>query len=297
MAKFRILSLDGGGFMGVIAARALQKLNLTGSDFDLIAGTSTGAILAAGLRIGLNPSDILELYRTEGEKIFPAYWRRLFNLRAFGGLFRSRYSSEPLKEILKKYFGKRKFTEVQNKLIVNSYNIRTKEFLCFRSWCDTYRERDLHDVILSSCSAPVYFESNGDEVDGGVVVNNPSMVAIAAALKEGIRLEDIELVSIGTGKTKVGGGQPGGKLGAVSWGLKFAPLTLEGTSKVVHYQCKEILEDRYFRFDPEYRFSSDSMDDASKVQFENLLKDADYEIERIRTDRSKPYLVPFQDRI
>lgn len=289
--KFKILSLDGGGFMGVIAARFLQKLNLRGSDFDLIAGTSTGSILAAGLRLGLTPSDFLELYRVEGKNIFPPYWKRLFTLRAFGGLFRSRYSSEPLKKILDRYFQNTGFSEV-DKLIVTTYNIQTKEFICARSWTGNYSGRLLKDLVLSSCSAPVYFEPNGSEVDGGIVVNNPSMVAVASAIKLGVDVKDIELVSIGTGYLKEPMGALASKLGAVSWGVNFPSLTLQGTSQVVDYQCKQIFKESYFRFDPLLRFANDKMDEAGKEQFENLLKDADYQID---TDRE--YIDKFFDKL
>ncbi len=75
---FRILSLDGGGIRGIIAARILQVVEqqLGGplnQHFDLIAGTSTGSFLAAGVALGFNSQQLINLYQDCGKTIFP-YW-------------------------------------------------------------------------------------------------------------------------------------------------------------------------------------------------------------------------------
>ena len=78
--SFRILALDGGGIKGAFTAAALTTLEETlgvpvTSQFDLIAGTSTGGILALGLGLGLRPRDMLEFYRKRGPVVFPiARW-------------------------------------------------------------------------------------------------------------------------------------------------------------------------------------------------------------------------------
>jgi Patatin-like phospholipase len=76
--KFRILSIDGGGIRGIFPAAVLAGLEreFTGgrsiaSYFDLVAGTSTGGILALGLGAGYTAADLLELYVTRGNEIFP----------------------------------------------------------------------------------------------------------------------------------------------------------------------------------------------------------------------------------
>src|SRR5580700_7112905 len=78
--RFRILSIDGGGIRGIFPAAVLAGLErrFTGGRsianyFDLIAGTSTGGILALGLGAGYNASDLLELYTLRGCEVFPPF--------------------------------------------------------------------------------------------------------------------------------------------------------------------------------------------------------------------------------
>ena len=71
---YRILSLDGGGIRGVLTARVIERLVEKKPDlldkFDMVAGTSTGAILACGLASGRGPREIIELYEQKGPSIF-----------------------------------------------------------------------------------------------------------------------------------------------------------------------------------------------------------------------------------
>ena len=76
---FRILSMDGGGIRGIFPAAVLAYLEQehlqgksTGDYFDLIAGTSTGGILALGLGAGLTASEMLQMYLEEGHRVFPS---------------------------------------------------------------------------------------------------------------------------------------------------------------------------------------------------------------------------------
>src|SRR5208283_110292 len=106
---FRILSIDGGGMKGVFPASFLATIEKTiegpiGEYFDLIAGTSTGGILALGLGLGFQASELLELYRGRGNAIFPPsinerirHWLRS----------RNRYSPEPLRAALTDVFGQK----------------------------------------------------------------------------------------------------------------------------------------------------------------------------------------------
>ncbi|NET41586.1 MAG: hypothetical protein F6K15_06510 [Okeania sp. SIO2B3] len=112
---FKILSLDGGGIRGVIAARILieiekkikeQKGKSLHEYFDLIAGTSTGSIIAALIATGTESTNILKLYQEEGINIFP-YQSRLSPKRLplilKYGISAPKFSSEGLIKVLKKY--------------------------------------------------------------------------------------------------------------------------------------------------------------------------------------------------
>ena len=106
---FRILSIDGGGIKGAFPAAflcAVQEV-LQGpiaDYFDLIAGTSTGGIIALGLGLGLSPSEILKFYTTSGTAIFPASQKWSTRVKHY---FTAKYSSDPLQDALRLAFGDR----------------------------------------------------------------------------------------------------------------------------------------------------------------------------------------------
>jgi len=95
----KLLAIDGGGIRGIYASHVLERIQrefstVFDSEFDLIAGTSTGSIIAAAIAFGIPVSKVTELYRETGPSIFkPKKW-------TFGGTVSSRYSSEPLRTAL-----------------------------------------------------------------------------------------------------------------------------------------------------------------------------------------------------
>src|SRR4051794_12467303 len=110
LPPFRILSLDGGGIMGAFAASALATFErATGrrvvEHFDLIAGTSTGGIIAIGLAMGTPAAEITRFFETEGPKIFP---KRSGINRWLGrarDIVQPRYSSSALGEAIRGVVG------------------------------------------------------------------------------------------------------------------------------------------------------------------------------------------------
>ena len=101
-ANFRILSIDGGGIKGIFPAAVLAYLEENcldgqpiGDYFDLIAGTSTGGIIALGLGAGLAARSLLDLYANEGHRVFPPKQRQK-GRRLFRRLWRNRYDRAPL---------------------------------------------------------------------------------------------------------------------------------------------------------------------------------------------------------
>ena len=108
--RFQILSLDGGGLRGMFSAALLARLeedlDLRVVDhFDLIAGTSTGGIIALGLGLGLSPREILQFYTDHGPRIF----RDRSRLRGLRHLLRAKYSAGPLRAALTDVLGQRTF--------------------------------------------------------------------------------------------------------------------------------------------------------------------------------------------
>lgn len=216
MKKFKILSIDGGGIRGVYSAIILKeiedKFNIKLHEhFDLIAGTSTGSILAASIALGIPLSEVIDLYKNEGDKIF--------KLRTIGikGLFKSRYKNDHLKAILADRFKNKTLSDpsIKTRLLIPTTDISNGDVHIIKSYYIPEFKRDkdrkIRDVVLSSCSAPLYFNPNKLDkyllADGGLWANNPSLVALTEGIGkiksiegvEKITLENTHLLSIGTG--------------------------------------------------------------------------------------------------
>jgi Patatin-like phospholipase len=131
---FRILSLDGGGIRGVFPAAFLARLeehleHPIGRYFDLIAGTSTGGIIAIGLGLGLSAGDILKLYVEQGSAIFDQEHGAVKNwvrakVRGMAHLFVTKHSSEPLRRALEGVLGRRRLGESRTRLVKSGSGAR-----------------------------------------------------------------------------------------------------------------------------------------------------------------------------
>ena len=110
----RILALDGGGIRAILSIQILRQVETMlrarqpaaaradfrlGDYFDLIGGTSTGAIIATGLALGMTVDELDSLYRKLGAEVFDESWFRK-------GLMRAKFSEKPLRAALAAAFGK-----------------------------------------------------------------------------------------------------------------------------------------------------------------------------------------------
>lgn len=210
-----IVSFDGGGYRGLFAAHLIKRIQEEWaidwrSHASLLAGTSTGAILAAGLACGIPASRLAEFFETHGKAIFTR--RRLSRLDP-RALFTSRYSSTRLAHALNGVFGDQTLGEVSVPLVLPAVDIGNGCVHVFKSKYHRTFVRDpsirLADAILASCSAPTYFDpiivgGTYQLVDGGLWANNPCLVAaIDAHYRLEVPFEDMRILSIGTGKSKV----------------------------------------------------------------------------------------------
>lgn len=209
--KFLILSIDGGGIRGVYPAHILNyiqsKLGINLYEhFDLFAGTSTGSIIAAAVASQISPSDIITMYEEHGQEIFKK--RKFSTARP---ILNSYYESNYLSSTLTNVFKETKLGDLEKPLILPATDVANGGVHVFKSKYSPEFVRDgdvlLGDAVLASCSAPVFFDPHKvDEyllADGGLWANNPSLVAVIDANKKlGIPLENIKIVSIGTGHSK-----------------------------------------------------------------------------------------------
>ena len=214
--KFYILSIDGGGFRGAYSAYLLKRMEEEwGIDwraqFNLFAGTSTGAIIAAGLAHGRSAGSLYDLYAEHGQAIFEKGWFAKFDRLGLTSLLKSRYKNEKLKTCLRDIFGDTRLKDISVPLIIPSVDIGDGRVHVFKSVYDPEFHRDpkvpVIDALMSSCSAPTYFDpyvvGPYQLTDGGLWANNPAFVAtIDAKRRLGIDLCDLRILSIGTGKSK-----------------------------------------------------------------------------------------------
>lgn len=264
----RILSIDGGGIRGVYSAYLLQRIEDELGEgflesFDLIAGTSTGSIIAAALAVGIRPVEIVQLYEGKGHEIFgrstwvPGAWRTLTKL------FSASYDNTALKAALDASFGDRKMSDVRIPLLLPATNIGQGIVHVFKSPYDPSFVRDgsvrIADAVLASCSAPTFFrphEVNSYALaDGGLWANNPALVSIVDAVRRfNCRLDELHLLAIGTGSEEFAYPDVKAKaFGLIRYGLawwgpkKFIDLLLSLQSQTSDNMSKLLLGDRYMR--------------------------------------------------
>ena len=228
---YRVLSLDGGGMRGIYTAAFLDRLAVQfartrgaesldlGKGFDLITGTSTGAIVAGALAVGRPMGEIVKLYRDHGREIFPhrikgtlsAIWRMFV-----GGRY-VRQGDAVLRAALTDVLKGATMLDVFNKRGI-SLSIPAVAMSSHRSWVfkktPASGVRDDHyplvDVCMASSAAPIFRslaavkDPNGDHgviqvfADGGLWANNPIMVGLVDALACAPRDAPIEIFSLGT---------------------------------------------------------------------------------------------------
>lgn len=218
--SFRILALDGGGVKGAFTAAVLstleQALSLPIVDhFDMIAGTSTGGILAVGLGMRLDSHQLLKFYRDRGAVIFPvtSFHKNLKHCARH--VFRPKYSQDLLfQELEKAYFPdgrKKSLGDSKCRLVIPAYDAISGACHVFRTPHNELLKSDeftnAAEVALATAAAPTYFSaakvrnmiSNATYLDGGVWANCPAMAAIIEAVCYlDVPLDRIDILSIGT---------------------------------------------------------------------------------------------------
>jgi patatin-like phospholipase/acyl hydrolase len=232
---FKILSIDGGGIRGLIPAKVLedleQELQKTEPDkklhehFDLICGTSTGAILAIAIALGIPATELVKFYKENAKMIFPKWYLKVLP-RKSRVFVTSIYSNKKLRKKLEEVYSAANggkpplMNDLKTKVCVPVFNGSGGEInvIKTRHHAEYYRDYKLpaHEVALSSASAPVYFPphsfnysneygtgSNVNMIDGGVFANNPALIGVLEAVdKIGCDISEVKILSLGTGKGK-----------------------------------------------------------------------------------------------
>jgi len=276
---FRVLSIDGGGMRGLYTATLLQRLVQLfdakyqkkkedgslpipdiGKVFDMICGTSTGAILACALAWGIPIDKVIQLYKNEGKYIFPSpipdskikkyYWSFVKHSRTAAA------DVDKLKKLLNEFFNNETIKTLYDKrriaLCIPTVNASNHKAWVFKTPHFESKHRDnnyrLTDICLASSAAPVFFPlanihnpDTGTEqffVDGGLWANNPVLIGLIEAVALTPKDRPVEVISIGT--CEIPTGDPSllkSNLGVMDWDVGIGITDMTISSQAYGYSC------------------------------------------------------------
>ncbi|KAI9297401.1 FabD/lysophospholipase-like protein, partial [Neoconidiobolus thromboides FSU 785] len=280
---FRILAIDGGGVKGIIPASILNQLEVEAKKpihelFDLICGTSTGAILAVMLSVpkeqGSKESkftarDGIDLYLNKSSTIFKSsIYRRISTL---AGLRTAQYDTTHKTKIFKETLGDLKMSDLLSNMLIPTFDVREGKPYFFKTshlndQDNINRNYSLIDVLNATTSAPTYFQPHKVEgydspkeygyrsfVDGALTANSPALCGLAEAYKNyEADPEKTVLVSLGCGESSLGLNHEAIKdWGSVNWALYFPSIMLSSSVNTVDYQLRNLVPPKhYFRVQP-----------------------------------------------
>jgi predicted acylesterase/phospholipase RssA len=258
----RILSLDGGGIRGLIPAVALGRIaaalgippRTLPNLFHIIAGTSTGGIMAAGLcapgPLRHGPAELAELYTAHGTTIFPAgAWQQR------NPLSDPKYAPAALEGLLAQRLGEAQLSEAAPELLVTAWDLeraRPKLFCSWRARHTSSEDFRLRDIARATSAAPTYFPPAIIEsldanypaaqrrhalVDGGVFANDPAALALAEGRRAFPKAERALVLSLGTGSrvNRIDGTKAQG-FGFAGWLPGLIDVFMDGASALTEHE-------------------------------------------------------------
>lgn len=212
-----ILSIDGGGVGGVIPAYLIMQKY--GEDFrpaqgfDLIAGTSAGALLAGLYAVGCSTKDAYDIFADEIKNVFQKNFLWKFRPGC------TKYPSEPIDSALDRHIGALEMRRAACELVIPAQSLRRRRGTYFKKW--KHGKLKMRDAVRASMAAPTYFEPArflvpcGESTigadfwmmdaftDGGLFANDPAAVAYVEARKFlGWSQEPLVIQSFGTGQSE-----------------------------------------------------------------------------------------------
>ncbi|WP_265022327.1 patatin-like phospholipase family protein [Wolbachia endosymbiont (group B) of Ischnura elegans] len=285
MAKY-ILSVDGGGIRGIIPAIILAEIEKrtrkrVAEIFHLMAGTSTGGIVIAGLckkdKPQYSANDLVEFYREYGPYIFKSSFFRRSILSWFNC---TQYPHKNIEFVLDKYFGEDILKNTLSKVLITSYDIHNNRPFFFKNWKEGNIK--LKDALRAATAAPTYFipkhlkidQIDRVLVDGGVFANNPASCAYASG-KRLFPNDDILLLSIGTGRTDRSIEYANSKrFGKIGWIKPLLNVMFASGLDCVNYQMNQVIGNRYVRIQSQLKLASADMDNITSKNIKSLQQEA-----------------------
>ncbi len=305
----RILSIDGGGIRGIIPGQIVveieKEFNIKAADyFDMISGTSTGGILTCAYLLPdsenpkkpkFNAEEVVGLYFERGGQIFDVPF--FHKVRTAGGILDEKYPAKGIEKALKEYFGDAWLKDLLKPCIVTSYDITNRKGHFFgqhKAKKDPNNNFRVRDAARATSAAPTYFECEQVRsearkvftlIDGGVFVNNPSLVSYAegrgifkGATGAKATAKDMKILSIGTGFTRKPYTYKKAKnYGMAQWVQPVIDIMMSGASDVAHFQMDKIygtVENprQYLRINGDLKGTriDPDMDNATDLNMERL---------------------------
>ena len=278
----RVLAIDGGGIRGLIPALVLAELERrtgrrTAELFDLVAGTSTGGILACALTRpdALPAAEVAELYVSEGPRIFDRSLLR--TVSSVDGVLEERYASDGLVSALERFLGDARLADTVVPIFVTAYDIEARQATFFRTGED---DASLADVAHATSAAPTYFEparvGGRALIDGGVFAANPALCAYVDLVRDGRAPELRVLASLGTGEqTRPIRYEDARGWGQLGWARPVIDVMLSSQSETVGFGLSQLLGERYVRLQRRLEIAADDLDDASPRNLARLRQEAE----------------------
>jgi patatin-like phospholipase/acyl hydrolase len=261
----RILSLDGGGYLGLTTATFIEEIERHfhtsfHERFDLFCGTSTGAIIALGLAAGMSGQEIAILYQRFGAEVFRNAFPGSRLLRTIRAILIARYSNKALRKALTEQFGTMTLGDLRQKnkfVLITAFSITNGTPRVFKTNHAKELTRDdnylIRDVALASAAAPVYLPvinlrspTGGVEeryCDGGVFANHPALLGYAEAVSHlKIPPSEVQILSLSTPRANLAERASVRNVvqqfllsrGIISWGTRLASVMIDGTSMIAH---------------------------------------------------------------
>jgi len=270
---FQILSLSGGGYLGLYTIAVLTDLEERvgaplASRFDLIAGTSVGGIIAIGIAGEVPAARIKEAFERDGARIFSGRKPPATTLAKLADVCRSllspKYDPGPLRATIVDIIGPDSLIgHLKHPCIVPTVCLTKGGPQIFKTdhHPDFSRDHRLKavDVALATSAAPSYFPiseiDDGLYADGGLYANSPDLIAIHEAEHFfDVPLDDIRLLSIGTTTSKFSFAHGAGtRFGILNWaiGQRLVQAMISSQQQIVDNVARHRLGSRYVRLDME----------------------------------------------
>ena len=257
----------------------------------MYAGSSVGAFLAAGCATRPFAEAKACCTKEQFESVFGDSWQR--DAESANAWYAARYPSEPVEQVCNDLFGKSTLRDTKKHLLITAQRIdsrRTPDDNALDSLCDNLfpshrwqpviyhtldganearMNRAVAECLLESSAAPTFFSARNGCVDGGLLANNPCMLAVAYAKRFGAvdTLEDVVVISIGTGKEAQNMDHygPSADLGKWQWVGAATDLAMQANSEAAALECACLLgQDQFLRLQPVLH-ASVRLDDVNAI--------------------------------